>query len=138
MQRTDSLEKTLMLGKDWRQDEKGMAEDEMVGWHHRLNGCEFEQALGGGDGQWSLACCSPWIHKELDMTEQVNWTECKKEKKKKNSIIHMCKRHTQLLSKYLSYFSWFEPSQEKAQMDNISHKRSQCNVGTLRVFYTRG
>ena len=61
-------------GKDWRQNEKGMTEDEMVGWHHQLNGCEFEQALGVGDGQGSLACCSPWGCKELDMTEQLNWT----------------------------------------------------------------
>ena len=58
--RTDSLEKTLILaGKDWRQ-EKGTTEDEMVGWHHRLDGHEFEQAPGVGDGQGSLACCSPW------------------------------------------------------------------------------
>ena len=46
--------------KDWRQEEKGTTEDEMVGWHHRLNGHEFEQALGDGEGQESLACCSPW------------------------------------------------------------------------------
>ena len=62
-------------GKDCRREEKGMTEDEMVGWHHWLNGHEFEQALGVGDGQGSLACCSPWGHKELDMTEQLNWTE---------------------------------------------------------------
>ena len=49
-----------------------MAEDEMVGWHHRLDGHEFGQARGGGDGQGSLACCSPWGHKELDTTEQLN------------------------------------------------------------------
>ena len=59
--------------KDWRQ-EKGMTEDEMVGWHHQLKGHEFEQALGVGDGQGSLACCSPWGHKESDMTEWLNWT----------------------------------------------------------------
>ena len=60
--------------KDWRQ-EKGMTEDEMVGWHHQLNGHEFEQALGAGDGQGSLVCCSPWGCKELDTTEwQLNWT----------------------------------------------------------------
>ena len=47
-------------------------EDEMVGWHHRLNGHEFEQTLGVGDGQGGLACCSPWGHRELDMTEQLN------------------------------------------------------------------
>ena len=45
----------------------------MVGWHHRLNGLEFEQAPGADDGQASLACCSPWGHKELDMTERLNW-----------------------------------------------------------------
>ena len=59
--------------KDRRQEEKGMTEDEMVGWHHRLNGHEFEQALGVDDGQGSLACCSLWGCKELDMTERLNW-----------------------------------------------------------------
>ena len=49
-----------------------MSEDEMVGWHHRLNGHEFEQALGDGEGQGSLACCSLWGHKESDMTERPN------------------------------------------------------------------
>ena len=52
-----------------------MTEDEMVGWHHWLDGHEFEQALGVGDGQGSLACCSPWGRKELDMTERLNWEE---------------------------------------------------------------
>ena len=60
-------------GKDWRWEEKGMTEDEMVGWHHRLKGHEFEQTLGAGDGQESLACCSPWDRKESDMTEWLNW-----------------------------------------------------------------
>ena len=70
-----------LTGKDpdaWRdrgQEEKGMTEDEMVGWYHRLNGHEFEQALRAGDGQGSLACCSPWGGKESDMTERLNWTE---------------------------------------------------------------
>ena len=62
-------------GKDWRQKEKGMTEDEMVGWHHWLNGHEFEQTPGVGDGHGSLACCSLWGCKELDTTEQLNWTE---------------------------------------------------------------
>ena len=60
MQRNDSLEKTLMLGKTEGRRRRGMAEDEMVGWHHKLNGHEFEEALEVGDGQGSLACCSPW------------------------------------------------------------------------------
>ena len=60
-------------GKDWRQGEKGTTEDEMVGWRHWLDGHEFEQALGVGDGQGSLACCSPWGRKELNTTEWLNW-----------------------------------------------------------------
>ena len=60
-------------GQDQRQEEKKMTEDEMVGWHHQLKGHEFEQAPGVGDGQGSLACCSPWGHKESDTTEQLNW-----------------------------------------------------------------
>ena len=54
-------------------EEKGMTADEMVRWHLRLNGQEFEQTLGVGDGQGSLACCSPWGHKESDPTEWLNW-----------------------------------------------------------------
>ena len=62
-------------GKDWKQKEKGTTEDHMVGWHHRLNACEYEQVPGVGDGQGILACCSPWGHKELDMTESLNWID---------------------------------------------------------------
>ena len=59
-------------GKDWKQEEKGTTEDEMVGWHHWLDWHEFEQAPGDGDGQGSLAACSPWGCKELDTTELLN------------------------------------------------------------------
>ena len=59
-------------GKDWGQEEKGTTEDEMVGWHHQLNGHESEQALGDGEGQGSLACCIPWGSKESDTTDQLN------------------------------------------------------------------
>ena len=55
-------------GRDWGQEGKEMTEDEMVGWHHWLNGHDFEQALGESDGQGSLVCCSPWGHKESYMT----------------------------------------------------------------------
>ena len=64
--------KELDAGKDWRQ-EKGMTEDEMAEWHHRLNGHEFKWTLGVGDGQEGLACCSPLGPKKLDMAEQLNW-----------------------------------------------------------------
>ena len=68
MRSADSFEKTLMLG---RQEEKGMTEDEMVRWHHRLNGHEFEWASGVGDGQGGLACCSSWGHR-VGHAEQLN------------------------------------------------------------------
>ena len=75
MRRTDLFWKHPDAGKDWRQEEKGTTEDEMVGWHHWLDRHEFKQALGVGDGQGSLMCCSPWGHKESDTTEQLDWTE---------------------------------------------------------------
>ena len=83
--RTDAEAETLILGppdvknrliwkdadagKDWKQEEKGKTEDQMVGWHHQLNAHKFEQAPRVSDGQGNLACCSPWDHKELDATE---------------------------------------------------------------------
>ena len=79
-------------GKDWRQEEKGMTEDEMIRWCHRLDGHEFEQAPGVGDGQGSVACCSPWGHKELD----TNWTDWLTELGADNlSIIQFIPVHSQ-------------------------------------------
>ena len=62
-------------GRDWGQEEKGKREDEMAGWHHRLNGHKFEWTPGVGDGQGGLACCDSWGHKQSDMTERLYWTE---------------------------------------------------------------
>ena len=62
-------------GRDWRQEEKGTTEDEMVGWHHRLDGRGFEWTPGVGDGQGGLAGCNSWSGKESDTTERLNWTE---------------------------------------------------------------
>ena len=74
--------------KDWGREEKGMTEDEMVGWHHQVNGHEFGWTPGVGDGQGGLACCSPWGCKESNTTEQLNWTEiAHMQKKKKNYFI---------------------------------------------------
>ena len=75
MRRVDSLEKTH-AGKDWGQEEKGTTEDEMAGWHHRLDGCEFEWTPGVGDGQGGLTCCSSQGCKKSDATERLNWTGC--------------------------------------------------------------
>ena len=72
MQRAESLENTLPdAGKGCWQEEKGVTEDEMVGWHPWLNGHEFEQTPGDGEGQGTLMCCSPWDFKEADTTEQL-------------------------------------------------------------------
>ena len=61
-------------GRDWGQEEKGTTEDAMAGWHHRLDGCEFEWTPGVGDGQGGLVCCNSWGRKESDTTEWLNWT----------------------------------------------------------------
>ena len=76
MRRVDSLEKTLMFG-DWGQEEKGTTEDEMAGWHHRLDVHVFEWTPGVCYRQGGLACCSPWGRKESDTTQRLNWTELK-------------------------------------------------------------
>ena len=69
-------------GKNWRQEEKGMTKDNIVGWHHQLNGHEFQQALGVSDGQWSLVCCSPWGSKELDMTGHSTQSKRRRKRRK--------------------------------------------------------
>ena len=84
MQRTDSLEKTQMLGKIEGRRESGQ-QRMMVGWHHWLDGHGFEQAPGVG-GQGSLACCSPWCHKESDMTERLNWTDLNTKWNSQNTV----------------------------------------------------
>ena len=72
MRRADSSEKAHMLEKTEGRRRRGMTEDERDGWHHGLDGHEFEQALGVGDGQGILACCCPWGHNESDRIEQMN------------------------------------------------------------------
>jgi len=81
MQRADSLEKDPDAGKDWRQEEKGMTEDKMIGWHHWLNGLEFDQAPWDGEGQGGLVCCSPW-----DRRVRHDWMTEQKTKKPDISI----------------------------------------------------
>ena len=73
--KNELTEKDPAAGKDWRQEEKRMTKDNMVGWHHQLNRHEFEKAPGNADGQGTQACCSPWGCKESDTTEWLNWTK---------------------------------------------------------------
>ena len=76
-------------GRDWGQEEKGTTEDEIAGWHHRLDGREFEWTPGVGDGQEGLTCCNSWGRKESDTTERLNWTEYQMTiKKLHGSVIH--------------------------------------------------
>ena len=84
MQRANSLEKTLILGKIEGRRRRGR-QDEMVGWHHRLNGHEFDQTLGDGEGQGSLVCCNLWDHKESDTIERLNNSNSKILIKQQNS-----------------------------------------------------
>ena len=88
--------------KNWRQEEKGMTEDKMVGCHHRLNGHEFQQAPGDGDGQGGLVCCSPWGCKESDMTE-LNWTEWSIT----SGLPELALVHTFFLVYHIPIYIWF-------------------------------
>ena len=91
MRRADSLAKTLMLGKIQSRRRRGWRE-EMVGWHHQLDGHEFEQASGVVAGQGSLACCSPWGRKEWDTTEWLNRTDRDTQKRQRKELKHVSKK----------------------------------------------
>ena len=105
-------------GRDWRQEEKGTTEDEMVGWHHWLNGHVFGWTPGVGDGQGGLVCCGSWGHKESDTTEQLNWTmfqkfsnlehDWKKERSKSN-VMSVCSQGSQKIIR----------SQGSQEIDNL-------------------
>ena len=99
------LRKDPDAGKDWRQEEKGTTQNEMVGWHHQLDGHEFKQALGVGDGQGSLACCSPWGRKESDTTEQLNWTELKWHEEPWAALAHI--KHRGLCTTELNWKTFY-------------------------------
>ena len=86
-------------GKDCRQEEKGTTEDEMVGWHHRLNGHGFGWTPGVDDGQGGLACCGSWGHKESDTTERLNWGWTWEKGHLFTSMFYLSPSHRK-------YFSW--------------------------------
>ena len=96
--------------QDWRQEEKGPTEDEMVGWHHQLDRHESERVPGVGDGEGSLACCSPWGHKESDMTELLNWAKLEAQ---------MVKNPLAVLETCVRYLGW-EDTPEKGTATHSS------------------
>ena len=111
------------IGKDWRREEKGMSEDEMVGWHHQL-GHKFEQALAVGDGQGSLACCSPRGRKESDTTEQLKWNEWHSENEK---YLIKSRKHSSSRDGVL-YHSW-KSGMPKADQSQRSNPRTMETDG---------
>ena len=125
MQRTDSFEKTWCWER-LRVEEKGMTEDEMVGWHHWLSGHESEQTRGVGDGQGGLVCCSLWGHRQLDMTEWLNWTEIIRTT---SSLYYFNSLIAQLMEKAMaphsSTLAWKIPWMEEAG--------GPQSIGSLRV-----
>ena len=130
MWRTGSFEKTVILGKiEGRK--KGTREDEMVGWHHWLNGHDFEQAPGVGDGQGSLACCSAWGCKELDMTEQLNWIG---QFSTKTAQDQLYPRFLSLLQLKICSQIWYHPlSHEDMWLFMFNVQRPSLQSSVLRV-----
>ena len=130
-------------GKDWRQEEKGTAEDEMVGWHQWLDGHEFEQVSGVGDGQGSLVCCSPWGCQELDMTEQLNWTEwmtigkVKPYSKYPSSLVFLyfpiMPVSLQKVTKWELYAKWCKLERHTLDKKRVSWSFSECCWETYGV-----
>ena len=107
-------------GRDWGQEEKGTTEDEMAGWHHQLDGREFQWTPGVGDGQGGLACCNSWGRKELDTTEWLNWTE-------QQGLAHIMLIQLQDLEKCdrLENSQWFK------NMNLLSSENSTCEMSYI-------
>ena len=117
-------------GRDWGQEEKGTTEDEMAGWHHQLDAHEFGWTPGVGDGQGGLVCCDSWGRKESDTTEQLNWTELKREWI--NDLINTLIKHedkilinqnTEKVFKWVTYF-WI--NQEKHTYKHLITYQKLC------------
>ena len=139
-------------GKDRRQEEKRTTEDEMVGWHHWLDGHEFEQAPGVGDGQGGLVCCSPWGHKVSDMTEPLTWTDGfmrNLEKVEMTGCLPAWDALLTLVSSVLGTCCWIKPwtftsklvpqgkmqwcqGEGRNEAGLLDNKRHSCRVGNLK------
>ena len=114
-------------GRDWGQEEKGMTEDEMAGWHHWLDGPEPEWTLGVSDGQGGLTCCDSWGRKESDMTERMNWTDT-------NILCHLIPITWYFFTLIFSSITYFSM---KTWLWGIDAKRNyRTRLLTSGVYYT--
>ena len=124
-------------GKDWRLEEKGMTEDEIVGWHHWLNRREFEWTPRVGDGQGGLACCSPWGRKMLDMTEQLNWTELNWYRSKRSFPHFKWFVWNSILLIFFFFVIWKIPEIEK---EKVKWKKRSSSMKTMatkkKIFFS--
>ena len=127
-------------GKDWGQAEKGTAEDEMIGWHHQLNGHGFGWTPGVGDGQGALACCGSWGCKGSDMTEQLNWTELNNYNYVWASLVAQLVKNPPAMQETPVWFLGWEDPLEKGYATHSSilglpcgpaGKESTCSAGDL-------
>ena len=120
-------------GRDWRQEEKGTTEDEMAGWHHRLNGHKFEWTPGVGDGQGGLVCCDSWGCKESDMTERLNWTELNRHTKDQKKRVTDNKYYSINASRKQWLFSYYAKAVIVWDLKNFLAKgfyfTDQCSDG---------
>ena len=136
MRRIDSLENPSDAGRDWVQEEKRTTEAEIAGWHHWLDGHEFEWTPGVGDGQRGLACCDSWGHKESDTTERLNWTELKSKKpgvRNKSSVLCMPPTHitTKGWANYLSHPSVQPLDTHTPALPPWGASKETCNLFSL-------
>ena len=106
-------------GRDWGQEEKGTTEDEMAGWHHRLDGHEFEWTLGVGDGQGGLVCCDSWGCKESDVTEWLDWTESLK-----------AERHTLEFTEYFERLLRESQNSATKKLESVWHNKKKWALET--------
>ena len=120
-------------GKDRGQEEKGMTEDEMVGWHHQFNGHGFGWAPGVGDGQGGLACCNSWGRKESDTTEQLNWTEMTRWMKKQIVVYPQNRIKLNIKKKMLIFSMWIN-----LKTIIFGEKKRQITYDTITYVYSIG
>ena len=135
------VRKDPVSGKDWGQEEKGTTEDEMVGWHHQLNGHEFGYTPGVGDGQGGLVCRDSWGLKESDTTEQLNWTvkglRCQTEKLRQWKTVKILNRDVPLTAEFKQWWPWVGHTMVSGKLGSdrrpVGMRAEGCPSGMWRI-----